>query len=112
MRVQVSQAKTLGVGFDDDDFIDEVVALWDTCKTRKLRPTGLTTGPRLKKLKGNPYPAQAVNADNSDGVSSISEEEPDSVSPVRAARQATAEQIRAYFLNSESSGDENMEYET
>ena len=110
--VRVSQAKTLGVGFDDDDFIDEVVALWDTCKTRKLRPTGLTTGPRLKKLKGNPYPAQAVNADNSDGVSSISEEEPDSVSPVRAARQATAEQIRAYFLNSESSGDENMEYET
>ena len=49
-RVRVSQAKSMGVGFTDDSFIDEVVTLWDSIKKCRNRPLGLATGNHAKRV--------------------------------------------------------------
>lgn len=38
----------MGAGFADDEFLDEVVSLWDVAKSRRQRPLDLATVPRTK----------------------------------------------------------------
>ena len=49
--LRISQAKTLGSGFEYNSFIDEVLTVWDEAKVRRNRPLGLATGPHIKRIR-------------------------------------------------------------
>ena len=110
--MRISQANTLGAGFENNSFIDEVVTMWDEDKARRNRPLFLATGPHTKRARvvvaapsTNTEPEHAGYQDNDalDGADYIDDEQ----IPIRTARQHAPASLAAYFGNEDESDSDS-----